>query len=83
MNEKKNWETTEQYELFVTNELHLPARLVIPLWEQVVELCALEIKSFNVKNPNSFSVQRAVEVKKGIAEEEMELPSEYLNILKD
>jgi hypothetical protein len=81
INEKENWKIVNKYELFVTDKINLPARLVIHLWEPVTELCALEIKTINMDSPNSFSVQRAIEIKKEVDEDKLELPKEYANLL--
>lgn len=80
-NEKENWEIVYKYELFVTDQIKLPARLVIHLWEPVTELCALEIRTINMKKLNSFSIQHAIEIKKEVDEEELELPKEYAYLL--
>lgn len=80
-NVKNDWEIVEIFELFVTDKINLPARLVIHLWEPVTELCALEIKRINIHNPNSFYVQRAIEIKKEVDKEKLELPKEYANLL--
>lgn len=81
INEKENWEYINKYELFVTDKINLPARLVIFLWEPVTELCALEIKAMDMRVPNSYSIKRAIEIKKEIEEAKLELPKEYADLL--
>ncbi|MEO1257790.1 MAG: hypothetical protein AAFZ15_03305 [Bacteroidota bacterium] len=83
INEKENWEIVDKYELFVTDKIKLPARLVIHLWEPVAELCALEIKTVNMENPNSFSIERAIEIKNEVDENELVLPKEYADLLME
>jgi len=77
INEKEGWTIVDHYELFVTGQLYLPARLVIPLWEPVTDLCALEIKSIRPDKPNSYSLQRAVAIQRGIDPQAIELPALY------
>lgn len=80
INEKENWNIKNIYEIFVTEELNLPVRLVIPLWRPVLDLCALEIKTTNLETPNSYQIERAFEIEKGIDEKEIQLPNIFKNV---
>lgn len=82
INEKEGWEIVDQYELYVTDQINLPASLVIHLWQPVVAFCALEIKSIRVKNPNSYSIQSVIEIKTDVDEEVITLPQRYQELLK-
>ena len=62
INDKENWKTIYQYELFVIDKIKLPARLVIHLWQPVNELCTLEIKTINLISLNSYPIQRAIKI---------------------
>lgn len=68
------------FELFVTDRLNLPARLTLPLRQPVVQLCALEIKSFNLKSPYMFLTERAIEIKKEVDSSRILLPEPFKNI---
>lgn len=78
---KENWLDRNRYELFVTDKINLPARLVIPLWEPVMDLCALEIKDIDMRKPNSYAIKYAIEIREDIEESEIELSKEYSDLL--
>lgn len=81
-NEREGWEVINQYELYVTDKINLPASLVIHLWMPVVAYCALEIKSIRTENPNSYSIQSAIAIKTDIEEEAINLPLRYQELLE-
>ena len=66
-----------QYELLVTEQLNLPARLVIPLWEPITDLCALEIITKNLHHPNSYSIRRAISFKDELDGQAYKLPEHF------
>ncbi len=80
-NEEENWLYRNRYELFVTDKINLPARLVIPLWEPVTDLCALQIKDIDMRKPDWCAIKYAIEIRKDIQESEIELPKEYSDLL--
>jgi hypothetical protein len=81
INKGQDWKISHQYELYVTDKICLPARLVIHLWEPITELCALEIKAINMKSPNSYSIKRAIEITEMNDTELISLPIEYAHFL--
>lgn len=68
------------FELFVTDQLKLPARLTIPLRRPVLQLCALEVKSYNPKRPEIFLTETAIEIKKEVDSGKILLPESFKNI---
>lgn len=81
INEKENWKSNYRYDLFVTDKINLPARLIIHLWDPITEMCALEIKTINLERPNSIWIQRAIEISNNVDEKKLELPEEYTSLI--
>lgn len=69
--------TTKTYELFVTDALELPLSLVIPLAAPVTDLCALAIKTFRSKMPNSYGLMYATAIEQNLEHELLQKPDQY------
>jgi hypothetical protein len=69
--------TKYAYELLVTDALHLPLSLVIPLAAPVTDLCALAIKTFRNKMPNSYSLMYATAIEQNLAPALLQKPDKY------
>lgn len=81
LSNKKERETkVTQYELFVTDKLTLPARIVVPFREPITELCALEIKTIHHEMPNSYSLQTAIDYTIGVNPDELLIPDVYKHL---
>jgi len=72
----------KKYEMYVTDELPLPAPIVIGIWRLPIGACALEIKESAPENPSTFILTEAVAVNKKQKNSLLELPKKYQNATK-
>ncbi len=62
INKKEGWHDRYRHELFVTDALPLSLSLIIHLWKPVTDLCALEIKTTRLDQPESYHLKQAVKI---------------------
>ncbi len=65
------------YDMYVTNQIDLPFHLLNTTLKQTIDSCPLQLSTFRKDKENSFSIMKAVEIRRSVMCNEIQIPQRF------